>query len=113
MIPPEKPDNELPELITRMAIGFLIVMLALAFLFGCASPRPPKRSECHVLRVDEITETLGDREGSATREKWLAWCGEGRYVVFRSSVAPGDLVRFTEYQEDNQLQIYGAIEGPK
>jgi hypothetical protein len=113
MIPPDPFDSEFAELLARLILAFVLVMIAIGLFFGCAHRPEPRREECHVLRVDQITESMGDGESAAVREKWLAWCGEGRYVVFSSSVVAGQRVRFTEYQEDNELQIYGQVEGPK
>ena len=91
--------------------GAVIAPMLVSAIASCAQPPPRASSECHVLKADEIIENLTGPE--AMRTKWLAWCGEGRYVVFTSSVSAGQVLRFTEYQEDNQLRIYGAIEGPK
>lgn len=102
---------KLEDLMIALMVAGILILGCLAS--GCAYRPMARNAECHVLRVDEITEHIGEGEGGATQTKWLAWCGEGRYVVFKSSITPGEVVRFTEYQEDNQLQIYGAIEAPK
>lgn len=87
----------------------MIPLVALLFLAGC-SPKAQIRSVCHVLKVDKIIERDRQAPDRSDALRYLAWCGEGRYVVFSSSVTPGDVVRFTEYQEYDQLQIHGYIE---
>lgn len=80
----------------------MIWLMALALMTGCAHAKGERDAECHVLAVDPIQDTMGPT-------KYIAWCGEGRYVVFRSTVSVGDFVQFMEYQEEDQLQIHGYI----
>lgn len=105
-------DSNPPNL--RYPLVMLLVMALLSWFLGCANVQPPPRkAQCHVLRADESSRDIKTDAGNARMRRWLAWCAEGRYVLFTSSVAPGQVIDFDEYQEDDELQIYGRIGGTK
>lgn len=106
----EELDAQVARLIKRLAIVFALIFIGLVFLMGCASAPKVKAAECRVLSVSKLNEKIAD---GATVSRWLAWCHEGRYVLFLSPVKVGEVVSFTEYREDDQIQSIGSVTGRK
>ena len=77
-------------------MGFISLVLLVA-LAGCAQPPVPRKATCHVERINE-----GPKD--------MTWCAEGRYVIFASSVTVGQVIQFSEFQENGDLQIHGYVE---